>query len=772
MFSKAFCLFSREKLEARRDSLDASVLQQIESTEGDLQTALAFLYGTLPLPDLKLVPFDAFLKEVRGALRVWKEEVPGDIFANYVLCPRVNNETLEPSRDFFYNALQERTAGLHGEEAALAVNRWCCEQVSYQASDDRTEGPMTAYKSSKGRCGEESVFAVYALRSVGIPARQVYAPWWSHCDDNHAWVEVYVQGQWRFLGACEPEPVLNKGWFLNAASRAMLVHGRAFSAYRGAAMEKEEVIEEREGALLYNATARYAPTALLTMEVRFSDGALAAGAKIHCQVLNMGDWRTIACLTADAQGRVTLTCGKGSLRLTCVHEGLYGKADIYTGETDHGVLILGEVPLFEEKGDFLPPEIGTVTPPPVTKEAAEENRRFLSSARMNRILRRMQYRKDARDTLERGDFAAWDAYIEDACGNGKEIARYLKEGTKLAGDWAEKLLRTLPEKDLRDTDADTLLGYLKTAMEHLPAYAGREALFMEYVLCPRIGTEKLGTPVCLMKQEERAAATLRRQGEAARLNPFTGMAEVWKEGRFVPLAPNPTGVLIVVGEGDWRFSQNWSLARYTEEGFVPLPKGQFCEEMELPAGIYSLTSLVRTPSGKQRYIRQQFALKAGEKKIAVLRRPTVSAEDMLVEVSLPQVSLHRDNDLVPLKTSEDKPLLLLFLQPGAEPTAHILNELMETGAGLAEKADLVLSLPAQHHGEETLTKFLTQYPHAAVYEDRDNVQELMARSVFLEPGDYPLLFLLHKGKCRFARGGYAVGTAELLERILECLYQR
>lgn len=769
MFSKVFCSFSREKLEARRESLDPSVLRQIEGIEGELQTALAFLYGTLPLSDLKLVPFDALLKEARGALRVWKEEVPEDIFINYVLCPRVNNETLEPSRDFFYDALQERTAGLSTEEAALAVNRWCCEQVNYQASDNRTEGPMTAYKSGKGRCGEESVFTVYALRSVGIPARQVYAPWWSHCDDNHAWVEVYVQGQWRFLGACEPEPVLNKGWFLNAASRAMLVHGRAFSAYRGAAMEKEEVIEEREGALLYNATARYAPTALLTVEVRFPNGALAAGAKIHCQVLNMGDWRTIACLTADAQGRGTLTCGKGSLRLTCAHEGLYGKADIHTGENAHGVLILGEVPLFKESGDFLPPETGAVTPPPVTKEAEEENRRFLPSAGLNRILRQMQYLKEARDTLEWRDFASWDAYIEVACGNGKEIARYLKEGTELAGDWAEKLLRTLPEKDLRDTETDTLLGYLKRAMEHLPAYAGRETLFMEYVLCPRIGTEKLGTPLCLMKGEERAAATLRRQGEAARLNPFTGTAEVWKEGRFVPLAPHPTGFLTVAGEGDWRFSQNWSLALYTEEGFVPLPKGQFCEEMELPAGIYGLTSLVRTPSGKQRYIRRQFALKAGEKKIVVLHRPTVSAEDMLVEVPLPQVFLHGENNPVPLKMSGDKPLLLLFLQPGAEPTAHILNELMETGSGLSEKADFWAALPLGDDKEETFLKFLNRFPKTEVYWDWFNAQETLARSLFLEPRDYPLLFLLHKGKCRFARGGYAVGTAELLERILECL---
>ena len=69
-------------------------------------------------------------------------------------------------------------------------------------------------------CGEESVFLVNALRSVGIPARQVYVPRWSHCDDNHAWVELWCDGKWYFTGACEPLMILNKGWFTNASSRA------------------------------------------------------------------------------------------------------------------------------------------------------------------------------------------------------------------------------------------------------------------------------------------------------------------------------------------------------------------------------------------------------------------------------------------------------------------------------------------------------------------------------------------------------------------------
>ena len=84
------------------------------------------------------------------------------------------------------------------------------------------------YQRGFGRCGEESTFLVTALRSVGIAARQVYVPWWSHCDDNHAWVEAFDGASWRYLGACEPEPILDRGWFTYAAARAVMVHTRAF----------------------------------------------------------------------------------------------------------------------------------------------------------------------------------------------------------------------------------------------------------------------------------------------------------------------------------------------------------------------------------------------------------------------------------------------------------------------------------------------------------------------------------------------------------------
>ena len=107
---------------------------------------------------------------------------------------RVNNEHLDTFRTTCYAELRDRVRGLSMYEAVLEVNHWCHEHVTYQPSDSRTSPPLSSMRSAIGRCGEESTYTVAALRAVGIPARQVYTPRWAHTDDNHAWVEAWVDG--------------------------------------------------------------------------------------------------------------------------------------------------------------------------------------------------------------------------------------------------------------------------------------------------------------------------------------------------------------------------------------------------------------------------------------------------------------------------------------------------------------------------------------------------------------------------------------------------
>lgn len=206
-------------------AMSATTMAQTEAE------SLSFLYKSMSTPDRVDYPKAYWQKQVRMALKAradmpWGKKVPKWEFENFVLPVRVNNEALDNSREVIYKELAPRLKGLTMEQAALEVNHWCHEKASYRPSDGRTSSPLATMRNSIGRCGEESTFTVAALRAVGIPARQVYCPRWAHTDDNHAWVEVWVDGRWRFMGACEPEATLDKGWFNWAASRAMLI--RAF----------------------------------------------------------------------------------------------------------------------------------------------------------------------------------------------------------------------------------------------------------------------------------------------------------------------------------------------------------------------------------------------------------------------------------------------------------------------------------------------------------------------------------------------------------------
>ena len=155
------------------------------------------------------------------------------------------------------------------------------------------------------------------MRSVGIPARQVYTPRWAHTDDNHAWVEAWVDGKWYFLGACEPEPVLNLGWFNAPASRGMLMHTKVFGRYNG----PEEVMYRTPRYTEINVIDNYAPTAKADVTIVDADGKPVADAKVEFKVYNYAEFYTVASKQTDADGKTFLTAGKGDMLVWASKDG-------------------------------------------------------------------------------------------------------------------------------------------------------------------------------------------------------------------------------------------------------------------------------------------------------------------------------------------------------------------------------------------------------------------------------------------------------------------
>lgn len=288
--------------------------------------AMEFLYAYMPLSDLADYEPQFYLDQVRYAFKAreempWGKTVPEDVFRHFVLVYRVNNENLDTARMVMFRELKERVGGMSMEEAALEVNHWCHEHVAYRASDSRTSAPLATMRTSLGRCGEESTFTVTALRAVGIPARQCYTPRWAHCDDNHAWVEVWVagesgesgtsgaSGEWKFLGACEPDPRLNMGWFSVPSTRCMMVHSKAFGKYKG----DEEVVKRTGLYSELNLLSHYAPTRRVTVTVQDEEGKPLEGAQVKFKLYNYAEYYTLSTQTTDADGKASLTTGLGDL---------------------------------------------------------------------------------------------------------------------------------------------------------------------------------------------------------------------------------------------------------------------------------------------------------------------------------------------------------------------------------------------------------------------------------------------------------------------------
>ena len=294
---------------------DFPMLQvQLDTLSRAEREAMEFLYAYMPLSDLADYEPLFYLQQVRYAFKAreemaWGKDIPEDVFRHFVLVYRVNNENLDTARMVFYRELKDRVKGMTIEEAALEVNHWCHEHVAYRASDSRTSAPLATMRTSLGRCGEESTFTVTAMRAVGIPARQCYTPRWAHCDDNHAWVEVYVDGEWKFLGACEPDPRLNMGWFSVPSTRCMMVHTKAFGKYKG----DEEVVRRTDLFSELNLLSHYAPTRRVTVTVIDENDQPMEGAQVKFKLYNYAEYYTLADVTTDKEGKASLATGLGDL---------------------------------------------------------------------------------------------------------------------------------------------------------------------------------------------------------------------------------------------------------------------------------------------------------------------------------------------------------------------------------------------------------------------------------------------------------------------------
>ena len=700
--------------------------------------ALEFLYAYMPLADLTDYSTGYYLQNVRASFTARNEmgwNVPERELRHFVLPIRANNENLDTSRVVFYRELKPRIEGMSMQDAILEVNHWCHEKLTYKPSDARTLSPLSSVVSSLGRCGEESTFTVAALRAVGIPARQVYTPRWAHTDDNHAWVEAWADGKWYFLGACEPEPVLDLGWFNSPASRGLLMHTRVFGSYDG----PEEKVMIGPNFTEINLIDNYAKTARVDFTVVDENGSPVDSALVDFKIYNYAEFYPALSKYTDAKGRTFLTAGMGDMMAWASKNGRYGYSKVSFGKDTEVTITISDQHTFDPQSMMIVPPPETANIPDVTPEQrAENDRRF---AREDSIRKAYMATFVQPDGTEKGRLLALSA------GNHRVIAKFLEDHPD---ERALALLKSLSNKDLIDVTREILDD----------SYNAPEA-----ILCPRVeneflsayksffarsfGTglqkEELLRPANLIKWVNDSITMLRdpkawsipmspagvyqaRMADArsrniffvalartlgldARKDPVTGKIQYKDAGQWVDVdfeassqVVAPTGTLVLNYEPTAILANPYYYSHFTiskiengrtrlltfDEGQVDMGGGVswaniFKKGTPLDVGDYVLVSGNRLSDGSVPVTMRQFSVREGETTTLDLRI-TIPEDKLSVIGSFDaetRYCMEPDAEPVSVLSTTGRGFYVIgFLTPRQEPSVHAINDLIAAKSGL------------------------------------------------------------------------------------------
>ena len=640
--------FSRE-LPAMAEEIE----KRMEALNENVVLGMKYLYSNMPYSDVGNYTFDTYLDFVQQGIYLWEnssfvKEYPEEIFLNYVLFHRTNDEEIKPCRTFFWKKLKDRIAGMNMKDAILEINHWCAGEVIYQETDLRTGSALEIYRSGVGRCGEETVFVINALRSAGIPARQVHVPRWSHRDGNHAWVEAWCDGDWHYIGACEPEAVLDKGWFTSDASRAMMICSRWYDR----AMPDEDIVGQEGMNHMLNQLSRYARTKRITICVKDLDGTPAGGAMVQAEVMNSGEFSPVAQMIADEAGCISFVTGLGSLLICAVYEGAYGECVIDTRDADSFVCTLGEE--YEDElwvdFDMDAPKAAGQTKWNISEEQKEKNARRkaeelehcrLKIAKFQPLWKRCLYghtieevepmmailsekdRRDAFPEVLEGHYQEASVYREF---NPDEIyIPYVwnpRVENEVLTKWRKKILGYFDQK-LRnsfESDPRRIWTWIKENIsvrndkERLTAYTTPGA-----ALDLKIAGEK--------SHKVLFVAIARTLGIPSRLNPTDGAIEYWDGIKFVSVleeSRKEAHLTVLVGASeDWDYYRNWTIAMTDGQGYLTLDfskskweNGKL--ELDIIPGDYRILTGNRLPDGNILGKRYDFHIEKGETKTVEL----------------------------------------------------------------------------------------------------------------------------------------------------------
>jgi len=193
------------------------------------QAVIDFLLADLPARDVGNLLYEQSVRNAQLAIAArdrapWKDELPDEIFLNYVAPHCVINERRDAWRENFFQRFSSLVkSNQTASQTAILLNDGISKLIKIKPNYGRYDAsPLETIQAGfASPCGM-SILLIDACRSIGIPARLVCAPGFLSVPPKqptyYFWVEIW-DGQWHTLDAGQNTP-MDRGWFIDAAAKA------------------------------------------------------------------------------------------------------------------------------------------------------------------------------------------------------------------------------------------------------------------------------------------------------------------------------------------------------------------------------------------------------------------------------------------------------------------------------------------------------------------------------------------------------------------------
>jgi len=316
-----------------------------ESEQKGYKDWAEFLLASMPDVDLVNLKSDDFINYFdalkKNYKRVpWRNKIDENLFYFYILPHRVSQEPLENFTADYADTLYNLVKNIKNmRDVVFRINEWVFTKMKYEPTEQWDQNATTTIKRGIGRCEEMSILFIKALRTVCIPCRHTYTPWWPFTNSNHAWVEVWVDGKWHSLGGGELTD-LDHAWFRIPSQRAAIIKSIVYGEINGTtdslsselwerlpsrdkksglgnpshtSLLKEEIIDRKDTKFtIINSTPNYGDVVELNIQVK-KNNIPVESAQVSINVYNYSSLVPVGSKKTDNNGCVKWVVGKTDL---------------------------------------------------------------------------------------------------------------------------------------------------------------------------------------------------------------------------------------------------------------------------------------------------------------------------------------------------------------------------------------------------------------------------------------------------------------------------